>query len=161
MIGNWESLVIGGVGGIATSGVVQYIQYRLNKKQNKELREENWYMDLIRTTRALRRRASHLDASITLEEGVRTKDSENIDNKELAAVVELIQELRDIHDRMPIQFYDTKVDKELSNLTRYYNSDTIGQQDSDIVEFKRELRNETKSVFDAIEEEYEKAPELY
>jgi|AntDeeMinimDraft_5_1070356.scaffolds.fasta_scaffold04505_4 hypothetical protein len=161
MIENWESLVLGGVGGLATSGIVQYIQYLLEKKRNKELREEDWYMDLITTTHALRRRAGHLDASITLEDGVRTKDPDEIDNNELAAIVKLIQDLREIHDRMPIQFYDSQVNESLSELTRYYNSETIGEEDPNIVEFKRELREETKSVFDSIEKEYEKSPELY
>lgn len=161
MIENLGSLVLGGIGGVVTSGVVQFIRYKLDKKQNKELREENWYMDLIKTTQALRRRASHLDASIELEKGIRTRNPRSIENEELSIIVDLIQDLREIHDRMPIQFYNSKVDNNLDNLTRYYNTETIGEEDPSVVEFKRELRDETKSVLDAIEEEYEKASDLY
>ena len=161
MFENWGSLALGGVGGILTSSVVQYIRYYLDKRKERERREENWYMQVVTNTRALRRRAADLDSSIELPERIRTRSAEDIDNKELAQVVNLIEELRDVHDQMPVQFYGTMVDDELSEITRFYDSSLIGDEPQDVVEFKGELREGTKSTLDAIEEEFSPASHLY
>lgn len=159
--GSLVSLLLGGLGGILTSGVVQYIRYRIDKKMERERKQSEWYMGIITTTRALRRRAMDLDASIELDQPPRRSDSEDIENEAIARVLKLIEELREKHDRMPIEFYGSDVDDALSDLTRTYSSGAIGENDQSVVDFKRELRNETEGLLDAIEKEYEDASDLY
>lgn len=161
MLESWPTLLLGAGGGFLTSSSVQYVQHWFNKKRERDRREEMWYMEVVNSTRALRRRAKGLDANLELPEGVRTRKPEEIENKELAQIVALIEELRSTHDQMPIQFYDSLVDKRLSEITRFYDSSTVGEDPEDIIDFKQDLIEESQGTLDAIEQEYTDAPELY
>ncbi len=161
MLENSPSLLLGGVVGFLTSSAVQFVQHRFAKKREKDRREEMWYMEVINGTKALRRRANGLDPNIDLPERVRTRKPEEMENNELAQIVTLIEELRDTHDQMPIQFYDSLVDKRLSEITRFYDSSTVGEDPEDIIDFKQDLIRDSQETLDAIEQEYKNAPELY
>lgn len=158
---NWPTLLLGAGGGFLTSSAVQYVQHVFNKKREKDRREEMWYTEVINGTRELKRRAEGLDASIDLPERVRTQRPDDIENKELAQIVTTLEELRKAHDQMPIQFYNSPVDEHLSEITRFYDSSTVGDDPENVIDFKEDLLENSRKTLDAIEEEFADAPALY
>lgn len=137
------------------------IQHYLNKRRKQKEDRDVWYRNLISDVEEVKRTAMLLSGDIEIETSEEGGPVEIDGENNLRVLEDCIDTIERQQRDMPPELKGTKIDSEMSKLISTYKDIGLRDENVDVFYLKNEIIQQSENVLDRIEENYERAEDLY